>query len=153
VFRLQELVGDFYIIVVKTKQDSSFVVPALFPENLSFCVSVSKALWRSAQQQKNCLEEYQKDRFSLEGFFYSDGTATCEVPRSLDLMMTRMTSLIMVVGEQIKCFLSSLCNAHANVADGQWVIVGGLAHVTRCHQFRIIRTCAMLFTPKLLYLV
>jgi hypothetical protein len=44
VFRLQELVGDFYIIVVKKKEDSFFVVPALFPENLSFCVSVSKAL-------------------------------------------------------------------------------------------------------------
>jgi hypothetical protein len=59
----------------------------------------------------------------------------------------------MVVGEQIKCFLSSLCNAHANVADGQWVIVGGLAHVTRCQQFRIIHTRATLLTPKLLYLV
>jgi hypothetical protein len=33
--------------------------------------------------------------------------------------MTRMTSLIMVVGEQIKCFLSSLGKAHANVAGGQ----------------------------------
>jgi hypothetical protein len=64
----------------------------------------------------------------------------------LVLMMTRMTSLILVVGEQIKCFLSSLRNAHANVADGQWVIVGGLARVTRCQQFRIIHMCNAIHT-------
>ena len=64
-----------------------------------------------------------------------------------------MTSLIMVVGEQIKCFLSSLCNAHANVAEGQWIIVGGLAHVTRCQKFRIIRTCTTFHTSTAEYYI
>jgi hypothetical protein len=31
-------------------------------------------------------------------------------------MMTRMTSLIMVVGEQIKCFPTALCKVYVNVA-------------------------------------
>lgn len=67
--------------------------------------------------------------------------------------MTRMTSLIMVVGEQIKRFLSSLGKVHANVAGGQCVVMGGLACVTRFQQFHVIRACTVLCAPELLYLV